>query len=406
MASPSGDRKRLVPFARGERSTAGFEGEAVTATPGPLEGLRVLETASLYAAPLLATFLADQGAEVTKVEPPGGDPYRSWPALWALVGRRKRSLTLDLALPEGQALLRRLLPHFDVVVENLPRRVAEKRGLTYEQMAAINPALVVVTATGFGHDGPYAGRPANGTLSEAFAGLTYLTGDPDGPPMLPSVPLGDVVAASFGATGVLAACMRQARTGLGGHVDLTAYEPMLHVIGPALSGQVPGASAPQRTGGRAGAGIRGTFQAADGQWVAVGCSNDEHERRLLELVGPAPSDAGSDDDRVRAWIATLTRPAVLAALVGQRVPGVPVNDVNEVLADPHVEARSSVVAVVGKELPPGAKVAAPTPRLDGVEPTEAVCPELGDANRALLSGTLGLTDEELGVLQQQGVIGE
>lgn len=377
----------------------------MTDTPGPLHGLRVLETASLYAAPLVGTFLADQGAEVTKVEPPEGDPYRVIPDLWALVGRRKRSLTLDLGRAEGQELLRRLLPSFDVVVENLPRRVAEKRGLTYEAMAAVNPALVVITASGFGHDGPYAGRPANGTLSEAFAGLTFLTGEPDGAPMLPSVPLGDVIAASFGAMGVLAACLQQARTGLGAHVDLTAYEPILHSIGPALTGQLPGAPAPQRLGGAsATSGVRGTFRCRDDHWVAIGCSNAEHIRRLLELV-PATS-GGTDSERVRGWVATLPRTEVLDALVAQRVPAVPVNDMNDVLADPQVAARHSVVPIVGKGLPPGAVVAAPTPRINDAVPTEATCPALGDGNDALLRGVLGLGDQDLKALRDQRVITE
>jgi crotonobetainyl-CoA:carnitine CoA-transferase CaiB-like acyl-CoA transferase len=392
----------------------------VTAAPGPLAGLRVLETASLYAAPLLATFLADQGAEVTKVEPPGGDPYRQWPALWALVGRRKQSLTLDLAQPEGQALLRRLLPHFDVVVENLPRRVAVERGLTYEEMAAVNPALVVITATGFGHDGPYAGRPANGSLSEAFAGLTYLTGEADGRPVLPSVPLGDVIAAAFGAMGVLAACLERVRTGVGAHVDLTAYEPILHAVGPALTGQLPGAPAPERNGGRTtGGGLRGTFQCADGRWVAIGCSNTQHEQRLMALVasGPTPgTDAGyrdgvpltrvsTDEKRVAEWIAGRPRSEVVDALVAQRVPGGPVNDVNEVLADPHVASRRSLVAAVGQELPPGTMVAAPTPRVGNAEPLDAVCPTLGSANHELLQRTLQLTDEEITALRGQRAIG-
>jgi formyl-CoA transferase len=151
----------------------------------PLAGLRVLDMASLYAAPLLATLLADHGAEVLKVEPPAGDVYRGWPAMWALVGRGKRSLALDLAAPEGRELLVRLVPRFDVVVENLPRRLAEQWQLTPAALRTVKPSLVVVSATGFGHTGPYGDRPANGTVGEAFGGLTHLTGDADGAPSLP-----------------------------------------------------------------------------------------------------------------------------------------------------------------------------------------------------------------------------
>jgi crotonobetainyl-CoA:carnitine CoA-transferase CaiB-like acyl-CoA transferase len=367
----------------------------------PLGGLRVLETASLYAAPLVATFLADHGADVTKVEPLGGDPYRHWPALWALVGRRKQSLTLDLTQPRGQETLRRLLPHVDVVVENLPRRVAEQRGLTYEDMAACNPRLVVVTATGLGHDGPYRGRPANGTLSEAFAGLTYLTGEPDGAPMLPSVPLGDVIAASFGAMGVLAACLRQRQTGAGGHVDLTSYDPILHAVGPALSGYLPGGPVPERLGGRSpGSGVRGTFQCSDGGWVAIGTSNAEHERRIRDLIGDT-DPLVDDHERVRQWIARRSRAEVIDGLVAARVPATPVNTMTDLWSDPHVEARHSLVPVVGEGLPAGSRVAAPTPRIDG-DPVDAACPALGSANAALLRDTLQMSDGEVAELVGNG----
>src|SRR6266511_4283853 len=188
--------------------------QAVTASSAaPLAGIRVLDTGMLYAGPLIATFLADHGAEVVKIEPPRGDPYRSWGPMWALVGRGKRSVTLDLASPKGGEVFLRLVAEVDVVVENLPRRLAEQRGLTPEAMRAVKPSLVVVSASGFGPDGPYADRPANGTVAEAFSGLTGLTGDAGGAPQLPSAPLGDAVAAVFGAFGALAGVVRALRTG-------------------------------------------------------------------------------------------------------------------------------------------------------------------------------------------------
>lgn len=367
----------------------------MTEAAPPLTGVRVLDVASLYAAPLIATFLADHGADVVKVEPPEGDGYRrDSPALWALVGRGKRSLTLDLGAAEGCDLLRQLLAHVDVVVENWPLRLARQRGLTPEEMRAVNPDLVVVSASGFGHDGPYAGRPANGTLGEAFAGLTHLTGDPAGPPMLASVPLGDAVAAAFGAMGALAAIVAQLRTGAGAHVDVTVFEPILHLLGPALTGYRVGSPPPARDGGHMGVVLRGTFVTADGGWVAIGCGTPRHARSVDDLVG---GQGQSLRVRAAAWIAARSRDEVLEAMLEARIPVVPVNDLADVVADPHVRSRGSLLAHAG------GVVAAPTPRVAG-SPTAVRWPALGDANADILGGVLGLDDEQLEALRHRGVV--
>jgi crotonobetainyl-CoA:carnitine CoA-transferase CaiB-like acyl-CoA transferase len=361
----------------------------------PLAGIRVLDLASLYAAPLVATLLADHGAEVVKVEPPAGDGYRDWPAMWALVGRGKRSLTLDLALPRGRELLMGLVPGFDIVIENFPTRLAEQRGLTARALRSVHPALVVVSASGFGSDGPYADRPANGTIGEAFAGLTHLTGEGGGAPMLPSVPLGDVIAGAFGAMGAVMALVRQIRTGRGGHVDLTVFEPILHALGPALSGFDRGAAPPTRDGGAMGVPLRGTFQTLDGKWVAISCSTTRHVQVVADLAGT--QQGPQLRARVVEWIGGRERAEVLDALVGGRVPATAVNDLREVTDDPHVAARGSLRRVGDRV------VATPTPRIDGLMAL-APTPALGDANRNLLEGVLGLDSGELDELARAGVI--
>jgi formyl-CoA transferase len=368
----------------------------VTIEAPPLSGVRVLDVASLYAGPLVATLLADHGADVVKVEPPAGDVYRGWPAMWALVGRGKRSLTLDLTGSEGRDLLLRLLPSFDVVVENLPRRVAEERGLTPEALRAANPALVVVSATGFGHTGPYADRPSNGTLGEALAGLTYLTGEPEGAPVLPSVPLGDVVAAAFGAMGALAGVVRQLRSGVGAHVDLTVFEPLLHVLGPALTGYLPGTPPPVRDGGAMGVALRGTFRTAEGAWVAISCSTPRHERSVAAVVGAVDAPLR---DRAAAWMAARSRDEVMEALVAARVPVVPVNDLADVFADPQLSARGSLLRH-GDMM-----VAAPAPRITGVASSGVQLPALGDSNDDVLRDLLGLGDADVEALRARGVVG-
>lgn len=362
---------------------------------GPLAGVRVLDMATLYAGPLVATLLADHGADVVKVEPLAGDGYRDWPAMWAIVGRGKRSLTVDVATPAGADVVRRLLPHVDVVVENLPARVAAERGLTADELRAENPALVVVSATGFGHTGPYAGRPANGTLGEALGGLTYLTGERDGPPTLPSVPLGDVVAALFGAMGALAGVVQHLRTGAGAHVEVTVFEPILHLLGPALTGYRPGTTPPGRDGGSMTVALRGTFPTGDGRWLAMSCSTERHTASAAAVVGGDTSLPVRD--RAAAWIASRPLDAALAAFVAARVPAAPVNDLAAVVDDAQVAARRSLVATDGTFVP------APVPRVGGTAPPR--WPVLGDANDDLLRGVLGLHDDDLADLRAAGVVG-
>lgn len=194
-----------------------------------LEGLRVLDLAILFSAPQISAMLGDLGADVVKLEPParegkpGGDPMRGMGAqrngrslMWALVSRNKRTVTCDPATPAGRALLHRLVAAADVVVENLPRRTLEQWGATPDELLAVNPNAVVVSVSCYGSTGPYAGRDGNGSLAEAFGGLTNLTGDADGSPMLPSIALGDTLTAIAGVVGTLAACYhRDARGGAG-----------------------------------------------------------------------------------------------------------------------------------------------------------------------------------------------
>src|SRR3954471_8384184 len=174
---------------------------------GALAGLRVIDTSTLYAAPFISTVLADHGADVVKIEPPGGDPYRHADSrIWPLLARNKKSVVADLRTPDGAALVRALAAESDVLVVNMPTRLLLRLELDYDTIAAINPDLVYGHVPGFGADGPYADRPGNGSLAEAMAGLTHMTGAADGPPTLASIAVGDAVTGYVGAFGVLAAC--------------------------------------------------------------------------------------------------------------------------------------------------------------------------------------------------------
>ena len=349
-----------------------------------LQGLRVIDMASLYAAPLAASFLADFGADVVKLEPPEGDSFRGT-RLWPLVARGKRSVTADLRTPQGCDLLKRLVAAADVVVENYPAGALDRRGIGWEALSAINPRLIMLSVSCFGADGPYAGRPGSGTIGEAFGGLTHLTGQADGPPMLPSTALGDAVGAMSAAIGVLTALYWRERSGRGQHIDASLYEPILHLVAHAASRWSPGA-APARSGSQLPGVLRNVFRASDGRHVALSCSTPRHTAELAELAG-APPQAGlaEQDMAVAAWIAGRPQAEVVAELTRRRLPVTQVNDLEDLLADPQALARGSLLRLEDAELGE-LLLAAPAPRL-GATPGRIgpINPALGSADAQILA---------------------
>ncbi|MEX5636845.1 CaiB/BaiF CoA transferase family protein [Parafrankia sp. FMc2] len=331
-------------------------------TAGTLAGLRVLDAASLFAAPLLSALLADHGADVVLLEPPEGDSYRTTP-FWPLTARGKRSVVLD---SEDRATLHRLVAAADVVVVNEPAARLARRGLDPATLLAVNPDLVVAHVSGFGADGPYADRPGNGTLAEAFAGLTHMTGDADGPPVLPSVPLGDAVMALTGAFGVVSACYDLvANSARGRVVDVNPVDAMLHIVGPTVTAVSDGVPPPGRLGSRlAGSSLRMVFSTADGAWVATSISTPRQRRDLAALVG-APDDAELEH-AVRAWFEGHDRDEAIGKMVAAMLPVAPVNTARDVAADPHIWARGALRALHthdGRTV----TVPAPAPRTAGAE---------------------------------------
>ena len=327
--------------------------------PGALSDLRVIDMASLYAAPLAATIMADFGADVVKVEPPEGDGFRG-SKMWPLVARGKRCVALDLRSEEGCAALKDLVAGADVVVENYPPGVLDRRGIGWQALSAINPRMVMLSISCFGAAGPYAGRPGSGTIGEGFAGLTHLTGAADGPPTLPAVALGDAVGAMSAVIGVLAALRWRDRTGEGQQIDATLYEPMLQIVAHAAQRWTPGDS-PGRTGSKLPGVLRNVFATADGHHVAISASTARHKADLVALAGGAEGEA-AEDAAVAAWIATKPLHVLLDTLVPRRIPVTPVNTIDDLLADPQVKERGSLVQVTHPALGDLA-LAAPAPLL-------------------------------------------
>lgn len=335
---------------------------------GALTGLRVLDLSNLLAAPQVAALLADLGADVVKVEPPAGDPLASLGAQrngrsmpYALANRGKRRVELDHDSDDGRDLLHRLVDRADVVVANQPIRLLDRWGVSPDQIAARNPRAVVVTVSCYGTDGPLGDRGGNGSLAEAFAGLTHLTGDADGPPMLPSVALGDSLVALAGAFAAVAACWhRDVADGPGQHVDVSMFEPIIALLGPAVAAWTPGEQAPARTGSRVPGGVpRNVYRGADDRYLVLSGTTDAQVARVLEVIGRDGADDraayGRSADRlaradeldalVADWISTVSRDVAIAAFEDARVPVAPVHDLAELVAHPQVMARGSVVRV-------------------------------------------------------------
>ena len=356
--------------------TGPADGERTAPEPpssGPLAGLRVLDLATLFAGPLAATLLGDYGAEVIKVEHPqrpdpsrGHGPAKDGIGLWwKLLGRNKKTLTLDLSHPDGRDVLLRLAAGADVVIENFRPGTLERWGLGWDELSAANPRLVLARVTGFGQFGPYARRPGFGTLAEAMSGFAAITGEPDGPPTLPPFGLADAIAAMATSYAVMAALHGRAATGRGQVIDLALIEPMLTVLGPQPLWYDQLGHIQPRTGNRsANVAPRNTYRTADGSWVAVSASAESVAERVMRLVGrPEVIDepwfatgagrarhADELDTAVAGWIARHDRAEVMAAFEKAEAAVAPIYDIREVMADPQYQALGSITEVPDDEL--------------------------------------------------------
>ena len=390
-----------------------------------LAGLRVIDASRLIAGGVLATMLADHGADVIKVENPrGGDPMRTWlgergQLWWKVYARGKRSVTLNLTHPRGQDLLKQLIMDADVFVENFVPGTLEKWGLGPETLLGLNPRLVVARVSGWGQDGPYRDRPGFGTMVEAMSGFAVTTGPADGPPTLPAFPLADMVAALAGATAVLAALHhRDQVSGHGQVVDISLYEPLLSVLGPDVARYALDGTVRTRQGNRSdNASPRGTYRTRDGQWVALSASTPASAVALFTNLGLghllADPRFATNDMRVRHNDAV---DAALTEAIGARSLGAmqqlfaasdltasPVYDIADVTRDPHVVARGILLDVPDPELGT-VRMVAPTPRLSDTPPAvDWTGPALGAHNHGVY-GALGLSTAEIDALTREGVI--
>jgi formyl-CoA transferase len=400
-----------------------------TGTEGPLSGLRVIELGTLIAGPFAGRLLADMGAEVIKVEPPGKpDPMRDWgrgrykekTLWWPVQSRNKKLVTLDLKKEGGRALLLRLVERSDAIVENFRPSTLERWSLGFERLREANRAVILVRVSGFGQTGPYSDRAGYASVAEAMGGLRFVNGFPGQPPPRAGISLGDSLAAMFAVQGLLAAVYRRAATGTGQVVDVSLMEScfaMLESIVPEYDrlGQVRGPS---------GTGLRGLapsnlFRSQDGKWVVIAANQDTVFRRLCTAMGrldlienerfSAHSARAENQDEIEGivaeWASAHDASEIDALLNEAGVVCGPVYSVADIFEDPHYGARDMLVdhddPEVGKFVGPGV-----VPKFSDT-PGAVRWPgpwEPGAHNRDVWGGLVGLSDQEIDELVSEGVL--
>jgi crotonobetainyl-CoA:carnitine CoA-transferase CaiB-like acyl-CoA transferase len=397
----------------------------VTTQERPLQGLRVIELGQLLAGPFTGTVLAYFGAEVIKVEPPGGDPIRGWrvvrdgTSLWyRSLGRNKKSVTLDLKNERGRELVLRLLDGADVLVENFRPGAMEKWGLGPEQVKARNPGLIYARISGYGQTGPYAGKPGYASVTEGFGGFRYINGEPGEAPVRPNISMGDTLAALHAALGIALAVIQRQRSGCGQIIDVALYESVFNLM-EAIVPEYDGAGVVRGPSGTTVTGIvpTNTYRCADGRHVIIGGNGDSIFKRLMTVAGrpdmaenPAMADNAGRvrhereiDAALADWCAGRPSTEVIEALEAARVPVGPIYSVADMLADPHYNARGlfESVEIDGEPL----RIPAIMPRLEDT-PGRTDWPggAVGSHNDEVLRGLLGLGDEELAELRNAGVV--
>jgi crotonobetainyl-CoA:carnitine CoA-transferase CaiB-like acyl-CoA transferase len=403
------------------------------ADAAPLAGLRVIDVGTRISAPFCAGLLGEMGAEVIKVEQPdGGDfmrtigpfavgpdgeDYSMW---WAVEGRGRKGVTLDLRQSDGQELFRRLVATADVVCENFRPGTMEAWNVGPEQC---DPKLVWARISVFGQDGPYAGRPGLDRMGIAYGGLLAITGYPDRPPVRPGVTISDYLTGTFAAEAVLAALYRRDRpgtgTGRGGVVDAPLYGAILRILEWTIAGQDRLDVTRERQGNRlANSAPLDNYATSDGRFVCIVGGSDANFRRLCRAMGRPEladdpqwstlssrvADGDTINDMVADWAATRTARELEEVCVAHGVPVGVAYDAAEIIADPHVVARGDLVEVDDPFAGPHLQQA-PFPRLDQRRPASPTpAPSLGQHNREVWCDLVGVDDDQLAAYVEAGVI--
>jgi formyl-CoA transferase len=391
-----------------------------------LAGLKVIELGQLIAGPFAAKTLADFGADVIKVEPPGaGDPLRKWRLLkegtsvwWQIQSRNKRSVAIDLRSAEGQQLVRTLVSEADVLIENFRPGSMEQWGLSPDTLLGINPRLIMLRVSGYGQTGPYKDRPGFGVVAEAMSGLRHLTAEPGRVPVRVGVSIGDTLAALHGVIGILMALHERQRSGKGQVVDVALYEAVFNCM-ESLLPEYSAFGAVREAAGSALPGIApsNAYRCAGGAYVLVAGNGDSIFRRLMGAIGrpdlaadPTLADntgrvarVAEIDAAIEAWTSSRAVEEVLSSLEAVSVPAGRIYTVADIAADPHYEARGMLHRIQmdhGDELTiPG--IVPKLSRTPGEHHRNA--PRIGQDTVAVLQ-SIGLSEDQIATLKEKGIV--
>jgi len=392
---------------------------------GPLTDIRLIELGQLIAGPFCGQLMADMGADVIKVEPPGqGDPMRVWgrgdfPLWWTVCARNKRVVTANLREPEGQDLVRRLVAEADMLLENFRPGTLERWGLDYETLSEINPGLIMIRVSGYGQTGPYSGRAGYASIGEAMGGMRYLCGEPDRQPSRAGLSIGDSLAATSACIGALAALHHRDRTGEGQVIDASIFESVLNV----MEATVPEYSVSNHIRERSGATLPSVapsniYNCKDGIFL-IAANQDTVFRRLCTVIGQPEL---ADDERysthtargvhmeeldrlINEWTATRTVADVDSLMQEAGVPAGRIYRAPDMIEDPHFRARESIVNMPTDEWP-DLKMQNIFPKMSKTqgEIRWTGNKTLGAHNKEVYGDLLGLSDEELATLTEKSII--
>jgi crotonobetainyl-CoA:carnitine CoA-transferase CaiB-like acyl-CoA transferase len=399
-------------------------------TPLPLAGIRVIDVATVIAAPYCATIMGEFGAEVLKVEHPiAGDPMRRFGTptprhdatlAWLSEARNKKSVTIDLRQHEGVDLFLKLVAKSDVLIENFRPGTMEEWGLTWEALSAANPGLVMLRVSGYGQTGPYRRRSGFAHIAQAFGGLSYLAGFPGETPVLPgTVPLGDYISSLYGAIGIMVALRHREQTGRGQVIDVGIYEAVFRQLDEIAAAYGLYGKIREREGSGSFVAVpHGHFRTRDDKWIAIACTTDKMFERLAEAMEqPELASTGLYGDQrkrlaardqvnqiVIEWVASLSRDEVMERCLEKEVPIGKLNSIADIFEDEHFQARGNLARIeeegVGEVVVPGVvpTLSATPGRITGLGPP------LGNATYEIMRELLGISAEEIKRLRQHKII--
>ncbi len=392
---------------------------------GPLTDLRVIEMGQLIAGPFCGQLFADMGADVIKVEPPGkGDPMRTWgregyPLWWKVCARNKRCITANLREKEGQDIIRQLVKEADFVLENFRPGTMEKWGLSYEELKAINPGIIMIRVSGYGQTGPYSKRPGYASVGEAMGGVRYLMGDPDRKPSRAGISLGDSLAGTYATVGALAALHHREKTGEGQVIDTSIYESILTIMESLVSEHTVEGFTRERSGSILPAiAPSNIYDGADGM-VIIAANQDTVFSRLSDAIGqPDLKDnpryathvaRGANqtelDDLIQEWTKDKSIAEIEDIMIEHSVPVGKVYRAKDMLNDPHYIARDALIDLPSEAFG-SVKMQNVFPKMSKTqgEVRWAGPEELGAHTEQVLTELLDLTPEQIGKLRESGIV--